>query len=91
MYQARIFWDQKDYKSVELTLEASYDICYESQVFRTNLAHSVYMQGSSRYSDAIQKYESLLTDFDLFNNLLYAETIVLANLCVCYLITKQSE
>ena len=91
VYQARIFWDQKDYKSVELTLEASYDICYESQVFRTNLAHSIYMQGATRYTDAIQKYEGLLADFDLLSNLLSAETIVLANLCVCYLITKQSD
>lgn len=91
MYQARIFWDQKDYKSVELTLEASYDICYDSQVFRTNLAHSIYMQGAQRYPDAIEKYESLLTDFNLYSNLHQAETIVLANLCVCYLITKRSE
>lgn len=30
VYQARIFWDLKDYKSVELTLEASFDICRES-------------------------------------------------------------
>ena len=46
------------------------------------------MQGSSRYSDAIQKYEELLTDFSLKNDLLKAETIVLANLCVCYIVTK---
>ena len=78
----------KDYKSVELTLEASYDICQESQVFRTNLAHSVYMQGQQRYNDAIQKYESLLTDFNLMGDLLKAETIVLANLCVCYIVLK---
>ena len=30
IYQARIFWDLKDYKSVELALEASYDICQHS-------------------------------------------------------------
>lgn len=49
------------------------------------------MQGESRFRDAIRKYESLLTDFNLFSNLLQAETIVLANLCVCYLVTKQSD
>ena len=60
-------------------------------MFRTNLAHSLYMQGTTRYMDAIQKYEQLLADFNLMSNLLQAETIVLANLCVCYLITKQSD
>ena len=90
IYQARIFWDLKDYKSVELALESSYDICSKSQIFRTNLAHSIYMQGSSRYHDAIQKYEELLSDFDLNSNLLKAETIVLANLCVCFIVTKQN-
>ena len=88
VFQARIFWEQKDYKSVELTLEASYDICHESQVFRTNLAHSIYMQGVSRYQDAVNKYEGLLRDFSLAKNLLKAETIVLANLCVCYIVLK---
>ena len=48
------------------------------------------MQGVSRYHDAVTKYESLLQDFNLSKNLLRAETIVLANLCVCYIVLKQS-
>lgn len=60
-------------------------------MFRTNLAHSIYMQGQQRYNDAIQKYEGLLNDFNLMSDLLKAETIVLANLCVCYIVLKQSE
>ena len=48
------------------------------------------MQGQQRYTDAIQKYESLLHDFNLMGELLKAETIVLANLCVCYIVLKQS-
>lgn len=91
VYQARILWDQRDFKSVELTLEASYDICCDSQVFRTNLAHSIYMQGSSRYLDAIVHYESILADFVSGEDLLRAETIVLANLCVCYIVVKQQD
>lgn len=49
------------------------------------------MQGPSRYFDAIVHYESILADFLGASNLLRAETIVLANLCVCYIVVKQQE
>jgi tetratricopeptide repeat protein 30 len=47
------------------------------------------MQGPPRYLDAIVHYETILSDFLGDGDLLRAETIVLANLCVCYIVTKQ--
>jgi hypothetical protein len=47
------------------------------------------MQGPLRYLDAIAHYEAILADFLNGEDLLRAETIVLANLCVCYIVVKQ--
>lgn len=87
----------QDYKSVELTLEASFDICNEySETFKANIAHSVYMQGVERHVDAAEKYEEILKGLEMKIDsvegaLLHAETMVLANLCVCYITTCQSS
>lgn len=52
-----------------------------------NLAHAVYMQ-ESKHQEAIALYEKLVTAYS--DNLLKCETIVLANLCVSYILSKQN-
>jgi tetratricopeptide repeat protein 30 len=86
--QAKIAWDQKDYRNVELLFKESADICKENKVFQVNLAHSIYMQ-ERNYTEAINYYEPIVSKHK--ENLLKCETIVLANLCVCYILTKQNE
>ena len=81
---------------MELTLEASFDICYNSDTFKANIAHSVYMQGIGRHRDAAEKYEDILKGLEMKldsveGSLLLAESMVLANLCVCYITTSQSK
>ena len=84
--QAKIYWDLKDYKSVEQLFKESSDICDNCSLFNVNLAHSIYMQ-EGKQCEAIAYYEQLISEHA---NLLECETIVLANLCVCYILTKQN-
>ncbi|CDW79337.1 tpr domain containing protein [Stylonychia lemnae] len=86
--QAKIFWDMKDYKSVQQVFTDSQDICDGFQIFNVNLAHSIYMQ-EGKQSEAILYYEKIVEESQ--DNLLKCETIVLANLCVCYILTKQNS
>ncbi|CAI2360637.1 unnamed protein product [Moneuplotes crassus] len=83
--QAKISWDNKDYNNVEALFKESADICDENKVFQVNLAHSVYMQ-SKNYPEAIKYYEEIIEKHK--DNLLKCETIVIANLCVCYILSK---
>jgi len=41
-----------------------------------------------RYSSAIDEYEAILHKYS--NNLIEMDTLVLANLCVCYILTKNN-
>lgn len=86
--QAKISWDIKDYGNVELMFKESADICNQNKVFQVNLAHSVYMQ-EKNHQEAISYYEKIVSKYQ--DDLLKCETIVLANLCVCYILTKQNE
>jgi tetratricopeptide repeat protein 30 len=85
--QAKIYWDLKDYKSVEELFTESDDICTEHKIFQVNIAHSIYMQDQKQV-ESISHYEKLVDSHS--DNLLNCETIVLANLCVCYILTKQN-
>ena len=60
-------------------------------MFRTNLAHAIFMQGPTSYDNSLEHYEGLLKDFEMEHDLLKAETIVLANMCVCYIVRKQTD
>lgn len=83
--QAKIYWEMKDYKTVSTLFQESKDICEGFSIFDVNLAHSIYMQ-DGKQADAIQYYEKIVNENS--ENLLKCETIVLANLCVCYILTK---
>jgi tetratricopeptide repeat protein 30 len=86
--QAKISWDNKEYANVELMFKESADICDENKVFQVNLAHSVYMQEKNHH-EAISYYEKIVNKYK--DDLLKCETIVLANLWVCYILTKKNE
>lgn len=85
--QAKILWDNKDFESVESLFSESADICNKNKVFRVNLAHSVYMQ-EKNHAKAIEQYEPIVEQYK--DNYLKCETIVLANLCVSYILRKQN-
>jgi len=77
----------KDYKTVEGIFKESEDVCGTSAIFGVNLAHSVYMQ-EGKQAEATTYYEKIVDAYE--DDLLKCETIVLANLCVCYILTKQN-
>jgi tetratricopeptide repeat protein 30 len=56
------------------------------------LAHVLFMQESnvrSRYKDAIQYYEPAVQKYS--ENILDITAVVLANLCVAYIMTSQND
>lgn len=61
------------------------------RVLKTNQAHSLFMQ-EDRHFDSITVYEDVIAEYLQMPGLglLTCEPIVLANLCVEYIITKQN-
>ena len=44
MSQAKIYWDQKDYIKVEKIFRKSVEFCSENDIWRLNVAHTLFMQ-----------------------------------------------
>ena len=86
MFQAKIFWDLENYQLVELLLNKYSDFCLDNRVWKLNLAHTYFME-NSKMAEAIQLYEPLVLGEQ---NLLDIEAILVANLCVAYVITDQN-
>ncbi|TPX30610.1 hypothetical protein SmJEL517_g05847 [Synchytrium microbalum] len=88
MHQARIYWDKADYASVERLFRKTVEFCAESSVWKLNVAHVLFMQ-ESKYKEAISFYEPIVKDN--YDHILDIQAIVLANLCVAYIMTSQNE
>jgi len=82
---ASIYWERESYSGVERLLRQSAEFCSEHDAWRLNMAHAHYMQ--ERYADAIRYYQPLVVRNA--DNLLSLPAIVLANLCVCYIMSSQ--
>ena len=94
MAQAKIYWDLGQYAQVEKILRASSETCGEHECFRLNLAHVVFMQSladDDKYGDAVELYEPIVRRSLEDGDLLGTTAIVLANLCVAYIMTSQNE
>ncbi|OQR69400.1 tetratricopeptide repeat protein 30A-like [Tropilaelaps mercedesae] len=59
----------------------------EQESWKTNVAHVLFMQGD-RFKEASTFYESLLKSN---SSVLDVPAVVLANLCVCYIMTSRNE
>lgn len=86
MAQARIFWDLGKYELVELLLMKYSDFCYDNRTWKLNMAHTYFLQ-PDKVMQSIQLYEPLVLEEQ---NLLDIEAILVANLCVAYVITDQN-
>ena len=84
---AKIHWDLKDFQHVEELFAESLELCKDSTLFKVNQAHAVYMQ-EGKHAEAVKLYEEIVQEQG--GDLLKAEAIVLANLCVSYILTKQN-
>eukprot|EP01034_Spumella_vulgaris_P021415 gene21415-27445_t len=88
MAQARIYWDRENYPMVERLFSSSAEFCSEHEVWKLNIAHVFFMQ-ETKYKDAIRYYDPIVKR--LQDSLLDVTAIVLANLCVGYIMTSQNE
>ncbi|XP_065846573.1 intraflagellar transport protein 70A-like isoform X2 [Oscarella lobularis] len=88
MAQAKIYWDMENYAVVEKIFRKSVEFCNESDVWKLNVAHVLFMQ-EMKYKEATGFYEPIVKKHR--DNLLGVSAIVLANLCVSYIMTSQNE
>jgi tetratricopeptide repeat protein 30 len=88
MAQAKIYWDMENYSMVEKIFRKSVEFCNEHDVWKLNVAHVLFMQ-ESKYKEAISFYEPIVKKH--YENILDVTAIVLANLCVSYIMTSQNE
>lgn len=88
MAQAKIYWDTANYSHVEKIFRKSVEFCNEHDVWKLNVAHVLFMQ-EGKYREAIGFYEPIVRRN--YEGLLDISAIVLANLCVSYIMTGQNE
>ncbi|XP_014775288.1 tetratricopeptide repeat protein 30A isoform X1 [Octopus bimaculoides] len=87
MQQARIHWDMENYVQVEKIFQTSVEFCNDHDIWKLNVAHVLFMQ--EKYKDATGFYEAILKKN--YEQLQDISAIVLANLCVSYIMTNQNE
>jgi len=88
MAQARIYWDREHYEMVETIFKQSAEFCSEHDAWKLNFSHVYFMQ-ENKYREAIKFYEQFVQQH--IDNILDVTAIVLANLCVSYIMTSQNE
>ena len=88
MAQAKIYWDKENYPMVEKLFRQSAEFCSEHETWQLNVAHVFFMQ-ENRFLEAIRYYEPVVHRYE--ENLLDLTAIVLANLCVSYIMNSQNE
>jgi len=88
MAQARIYWERENYPMVERLFRQSAEFCSEHEVWKLNVAHVFFMQ-DARFKEAIRYYDPIVKKHN--DNLLDVAAIVLANLCVSFIMTSQNE
>ncbi|KAG8572742.1 hypothetical protein GDO81_012150 [Engystomops pustulosus] len=88
MAQAKIYWNMENYSMVEKIFRKSVEFCNEHDVWKLNVAHVLFMQ-ENKYKEAIGFYEPIVKKH--YDNILNVSAIVLANLCVSYIMTSQND
>merc|ERR1712093_565687 len=87
MGQAKIYWDMEHYSMVEKIFRQSAEFCSEDESWKLNVAHIFFMQ--EKYKECVRYYEPFVRAHA--NNMLQVQAIVLANLCVAYVMTSANE
>eukprot|EP00294_Goniomonas_avonlea_P012917 CAMPEP_0114552862 /NCGR_PEP_ID=MMETSP0114-20121206/7347_1 /TAXON_ID=31324 /ORGANISM="Goniomonas sp, Strain m" /LENGTH=664 /DNA_ID=CAMNT_0001737759 /DNA_START=88 /DNA_END=2082 /DNA_ORIENTATION=+ len=88
MAMARIYWDLDNYSMVEKIFRQSAEFCSEHDVWKLNVAHVFFMQ-DNKFNEAIKYYEPFVKRS--LDSVLSVPAMVLANLCVGYIMTSQNE
>merc|ERR1719409_2522511 len=85
MAMAKIYWEIKNYAMVEKIFRQSAEFCSEHDVWKLNVAHVFFMQ-ETKFKEAIRYYEPVVRKTE--EHMLDIQAIVLANLCVSYIMTS---
>ena len=88
MAQAKIYWDIENYPMVEKLFRQSAEFCSEHETWKLNVAHVFFMQ-ETKFREAIRYYEPVVEANS--ENILNCSAIVLANLCVAYIMTSLND
>ncbi|EPY28970.1 flagellar associated protein [Strigomonas culicis] len=83
MAQANIYWEIDNYPQVEKLFRQSADFCSENEIWKLNVAHVFFMQ-ETKFREAIRYYVPVVEANQ--ETILNCSAIVLANLCVAYII-----
>jgi tetratricopeptide (TPR) repeat protein len=87
MGMARIYWDRDNYTQVEKIFRQAAEFASENDTWKLNVAHVFMQQG--KYAEAIRLYEPIVKKS--WEKLTDVTAIVLANLCVAYIMTGQNN
>lgn len=87
MAQAKIYWNRENFQMVEKIFRKSVEVCNDNDTWKLNVAHVLFMQ--NKYKEAIGFYEPIVKKH--YDNILNVSAVVLANLCVSYIMTSQNE
>ncbi|CAD7958369.1 unnamed protein product [Amoebophrya sp. A120] len=87
MGQAKIYWEKEKYGEVEKLFRQSAEYCSDDESWKLNVAHVFFMQ--EKFKDSIRYYEPFVRKHQ--DNLLSVTAIILANLCVSYVMTSANE
>lgn len=87
MGQAKVYWDLEHYSMVEKIFRQSAEFCSEDESWKLNVAHIFFIQ--EKFKECIRYYEPFVRKH--YDNLLSVTAIILANLCVAYVMTSANE
>uniref|UniRef100_A0A1I7Y4H1 Tetratricopeptide repeat protein 30 n=1 Tax=Steinernema glaseri TaxID=37863 RepID=A0A1I7Y4H1_9BILA len=87
MAQAKIVWDQGDYPKVERILQRGLEFIEHNPTWKLNVAHTIFMQ--EKFKEANAFYAPLVSGH--LDDLLGLSAIVIANLCVAYIMASENE
>eukprot|EP00758_Cryptobia_borreli_P014849 Tbor_TRINITY_DN5966_c3_g1::TRINITY_DN5966_c3_g1_i1::g.18348::m.18348/K19683/TTC30, DYF1; tetratricopeptide repeat protein 30 len=88
MAQAKIYWDIENYPMVEKLFRSCSEFCSEHESWKLNVAHAFFMQ-ETKFTQAIRYYEPVVDAHS--ENILNCSAIVLANLCVSYIMASMND
>jgi len=91
MAQAKIYWDKSDFDTVEQLFRKTVEFMSDQDSWRINVAHTMFVQGQ-KFSEAANFYDPIVNKYlQSGQSMLDVEAVVLANLCVCYIMTSRND
>ena len=69
-------------------MRQSAEFCADHEVWKLNVAHTFFVQ-ENKYKETVRYYEPIVKKYN--DNLLSLTAIVIANLCVSYIMVDQNE